>query len=536
MTLIITDKPLEDFLEHIPPLKGPVTDEVINFNGEEIHTRSDLWKPHEYREYLVRGPLKIQRWIRTFTPGPDPTPPKVNKLLLENGKEWFSYTTHNSCSHFDMEQILFVYWYLANVGSRICLYRQFGLESLGPETPVARIDVSDKPLSDTILRSIQSDVLYVFSDPKGNSALHDTEILRRMGIDLPDKRFSHYKAPQDKFTLSDLRKVLGNCYSVITVYDYIDVESTADRLRFKNHRECYTEYVRHIDVIARTQEFADSLIEKGYPEPISVFESHFDECPVRLYKFGGSQRQFGIEQARIRDDYNLTDTMDVIAVIDSGRRKRPVPELKFHETRTYEKDGVRTHRLYLKITSDAVYGDLHHPAKSKNNVSLHVKLTVSSDSGSLQDLNVEIIPEGGERYVWNLAESIKDGIGLWCIDRMGSICNPEKESAEDKKLQYILDNTEGIQDESIKDELKFFIPQIAVKRVLTCANNVLSEQEPGLALKIDSMLENYNGESEYISCLEEQMRIDICGFVISKTKDDGTPCEIKVAKRFGGKN
>lgn len=84
-----------------------------------------------------------------------------------------------------MEQILFVYWYLANAGDRVCIYNQYCLEAFGPETPVARVDVSDKPLSDTILRGIDNDILYLFFDTKGSSVAHDTHILERMGKD-PD--------------------------------------------------------------------------------------------------------------------------------------------------------------------------------------------------------------------------------------------------------------------------------------------------------------------------------------------------------------
>ena len=65
MTLIITDRPLEDFLEHIPPTKGPVIDEVHTIGGKEIHTRSDLWNPREYAGVMRRRPpLAVEEEIQ----------------------------------------------------------------------------------------------------------------------------------------------------------------------------------------------------------------------------------------------------------------------------------------------------------------------------------------------------------------------------------------------------------------------------------------------------------------------------------------
>lgn len=59
---------------------------------------------------------------------------------------------------------------------------------------------------------------------------------------------------------------------------------------------------------------------------------------MRLYKFNGSMEIAGLDQACIRDARTLTDTMEVIAVVDRGLVRRPVPVLEFRDVRSFEGD------------------------------------------------------------------------------------------------------------------------------------------------------------------------------------------------------
>jgi len=536
MTLIITDIPLEDHFEHIPPIKSPVIDETISINGKAVQTRSDLLNPHFYRERLKYGPLVVQRWFQSVVPGPDTAPGKINRLLLETGKEWFSYLVDNKCSHSDMELMLFVYRYLTDIGDRICIYRQFNLEYLGPETPVARIDVSDKPLSDTILRSIQNDVLHVFSDNRGSSASHDTGILERMGEDPKDDRFNSFYAPCDTMTLSELRRILGNCYSIINVYDQLEVETAAEQLRFKEWRESYQDYARPVEIVARTQEFADRTIDDGYPEPISVGSSHYDACPVKLYKFNGSNHELGCRQTKIRSDCTLGGTMDVIAVVDRGNRRRPIPEILFRRIQSFERDGVRTHRLYLRTSPDAVFGEFYRPVESKESLSVTVELVMYPGYGPPTALKVELSMGSDFNHSWNLMKRENGNMDLWCIDFMGSDTDPTLEHDEQECIKFILKNAEGVQDEGIGKELDYIIPLIAVRKVLSRAITHLDSLEPDLRPYILEAFGNCDRESVmgHLSDIAERIEIDIKGFVLHQGDGDGK-FKLRLAKHFGGK-
>ena len=536
MTLFFTDRPLEDFLEHVPPKKGPVVDEIHNIGGKEIHTRSDLWNPREYREHLIYGPLVLQKYTHSHTPLPDTIPSDVDTLLLERGNNWFAYITSNECTYHDMEQMLFIYWYLSNAGNRICIYRQDGLEFLGPETPVSRVDVSKKPISGTILRNIQTDILYLFFDAEGTSPSHDTRILHRMRMDPLDERFPSFRAPKNGLTLSGLRDVLGNCYSLIKVYDHMEVETTADRLRFKDYKEAYKDYVRPIEIVARTREFADEYINNVVDESVEVGKSFFDNCPVRMYKFRESQYEMGCREARIQDLCGIDDTMSVIAVVDRGSRKRPIPELVFRDADSFEREGMHIHRLYCRITPDAVYGEFYIPSQSKENLSIWIELQMTSSAKELTGLKVELEISNDMHTTWNLMEHANGILDLWCIDRMGATRDPKAESEEDVMLKTILDDAEGVQDGSVKSAFDSFVPLVAVKRVLTRATDALVKSEPGLPQIIDRVLEDYDREhaSNIVRGLYDEVRVDVQGCIFIPDVDGNGP-GIRVAKRFGGK-
>ena len=107
---------------------------------------------------------------------------------------------------------------------------------------------------------------------------------------------------------------------------------------------------------------------------------------------------------------------------------------------------------------------------------------------------------------------------------------------ECKYIGFILKNAEGVQDESIKEELNNFIPLIAVKKVLSRATLHLISLEPDIQPFIIEFSKDYDEGStmDVLSDIVERVEIDIKGFVVyPKDTDDGF--KMRFAKRFGRK-
>lgn len=119
---------------------------------------------------------------------------------------------------------------------------------------------------------------------------------------------------------------------------------------------------------------------------------------------------------------------------------------------------------------------------------------------------------------------------------MGTVRNPETESEEDVMIQSILDDAEGIQDESVKARFDSFVPFIAIKRVLTHAADALVRSEPKLPSIIDGILKSYDrGHAAcLVSELCDEVRVDVKGCIFYPDVDGKGP-GIRVARRFGGK-
>ena len=103
-------------------------------------------------------------------------------------------------------------------------------------------------------------------------------------------------------------------------------------------------------------------------------------------------------------------------------------------------------------------------------------------------------------------------------------------------IGFILKNAEGVQDESIKEELNNFIPLIAVKKVLSRATLHLISLEPDIQPFIIEFSRDYDKDSAMgiLSDIVERVEIDIKGFVVyPKDTDDGF--KVRFTKRFGGK-
>lgn len=499
------------------------------YDGRTIHTRSDLWNPREYREWLVCGPLRVQRWNGSPVPGNDRTPAKLDRLLPGTAAEWSVYTADTSHPQSVMDQMLLVFRYLSGMGSHICLYDQSELEILGPETPVARIDISDKPEGSTILRRFANDVLYVFYT-SGVGTPHDTRVLER--TDPYDRRFGSFHAPEDGLTLSGLRAVLGNCCPVVTVYGYLDVTTAADRLRFKDYSEAHPRYARPLGIVARNRESAEALTTAGYNVPIETGRSAFDGFPVRLYRLyhpmvGNSS------EACIRDIGSILDMMCAVAILDLGDRRRPVPELGF-EYQHLSDEGETVHHLHTRISPDAVYGELYAYANNLDDLFIHVYLTVSSATGAVTGLKADI-DSTRAYHEWDSADCSGDPMSVWCMDRMGPACDTSAWNDEKSVLDSILDDAEGVQDPSIAEVLDRIIPLIALKKVLTRASSCLTEMESGFLPFIYGQLGDYDrtATARFISDLRDEMDVDLKGCVF--IPDGDGRARLRLARRFGGK-
>ena len=107
---------------------------------------------------------------------------------------------------------------------------------------------------------------------------------------------------------------------------------------------------------------------------------------------------------------------------------------------------------------------------------------------------------------------------------------------ECKYIGFLLKNAEGVQDESIKEELDDLIPLIAVKKVLSRAIPHLISLEPDIQPFIIEFSKDYDEGStmDVLSDIVERVEIDIKRFVMYPDDTDDK-FKLRFAKRFGGK-
>lgn len=165
MVVILTDRPLEEIMEHAPPRgKGYVEEELLL---------------HGCIRLIRRDNLRVN-YLKNFNCSFDQ---QVNNLLRTDVDHWYTYISADTIFPcIDVRTFLFVYWYLTK-GKHIVLYDMQNMPGFGPETMVSTIDIAPKgpgmtPMEDYHL--IPSDVLYHFLDPSGSAHTHDTAILERM--------------------------------------------------------------------------------------------------------------------------------------------------------------------------------------------------------------------------------------------------------------------------------------------------------------------------------------------------------------------
>lgn len=215
--IIYTDVPLDEYLDGLPPLKNdPLGDDVKIL-------------PLGYRPRLKYGPLEFVDWTFIMKrPLRDSEPLEGNWwAYIPPSDEMIPYEEiispyFNSKCIFSVNDLIFIYWYLANVGNTIVV--EFG-ECMGliPEVPISKIDISDKkigrmPINDYRRRGIR----YVFTDSKKTANKYDTGILKSM--ESHEKTESPYwRSISGSVTLMELIKLCGNIISKVILFEQGDV-------------------------------------------------------------------------------------------------------------------------------------------------------------------------------------------------------------------------------------------------------------------------------------------------------------------------
>lgn len=297
---IITDVPLEKMMEHLPPIKSPVETIDIKIDGEFIPMGTDVLMPYVYKErlahgcihlvYLGLGPVSIKHGVKE--------PPYVGeiKALVDSGSEqWYEYGfVSTEYPSYELHLMMFVYWYLANGGKNIILYRQMDMPSFGPETPVSKVDISNKLPGQTPMCSrLIHDVLYWFFDSKNTAKNHDTAILERIAED-KDLDFCYPKRalrrPHDDLTLGELMKICGNAAAYTEVYDYDKLLDTWNE-EYQAKADENTEEkppvkpLESVEIITDMPKFWEKEKDEWVGPPCTKGPSIYEDCPVRFYTF-----------------------------------------------------------------------------------------------------------------------------------------------------------------------------------------------------------------------------------------------------------
>ena len=126
---------------------------------------------------------------------------------------------------FETTDLIFVYWYLANVGKRISYIYGKNL-NLSSETPTVQIDISDKaPGMRPMKTDRRENILYTFTDEHGTAHLHDTKILDTMTAHETSESKKWRILPKNT-TLNGIIDMCGNCISDVIVYDHANISES----------------------------------------------------------------------------------------------------------------------------------------------------------------------------------------------------------------------------------------------------------------------------------------------------------------------
>lgn len=272
MTAILTDRPLEEIMEHAPS------------RGED----------YLEDELLIHGCVRIIRrddirlsYLKYFNCGFDQ---QVNNLLHTDVNHWYVYTLEEDTGlSIDVSTFLFVYWYLTK-GKHIVLYRIENIPGFGPETMVSTIDIAPKGSGMTPKEEYHRnvpDVLYHFLDPSGSAHLHDTAILERMSKDeYFDENFLIGRIPNDHITLKELMEISGNCSMYTTVYDYDEAMSILSELGgilSARENEVWKKYAKPLELITSYEQYWEWKDRGGKTPPMTRKDSKYNDCQVKMY-------------------------------------------------------------------------------------------------------------------------------------------------------------------------------------------------------------------------------------------------------------
>ena len=223
--MIIVDRKLEEFMQIVPPRDGT----EYNHSGDDMKSKDQRFPlPFNRRPTLVHGCIELVRMDdrlnrRDASDSSESFDGDLNRLLGTDSEEWHVYYPLNDRMGFGtVEYGLFVYWCLAKGCTSVVVDLPWGnIPLFGPESPVARIDVSHKRQGSMPSRNdMICNVLYLFQDGENTAGSHNLRILDRLGTDMVSK--DNPWATPERLTLGELTDICGNSIMFTTIYEVAD--------------------------------------------------------------------------------------------------------------------------------------------------------------------------------------------------------------------------------------------------------------------------------------------------------------------------
>lgn len=255
MTVMITDKPLEDFLPYYPTELKYNTPNGLKTLKMNICT----YGPFDFRR---RDDLITERL---------PTEDGLRFLTGERFKEAYCYQFMNGGEFHYLYGYLFLFvrQYL-RWGRNIALYDGTSGKWLGPETLVSKIDISKKDMDESIIRrgEMYSDALYLFSDSEGISKNDDltffTDVdkdhfVNDMAGNLP------YMKCDEGLTLDKLFASSRSCVKTYGIYDLDEVEeaiSAKGGIGYSREIREFKDYISPIALVKKDEKTGEMIFEQ----------------------------------------------------------------------------------------------------------------------------------------------------------------------------------------------------------------------------------------------------------------------------------
>lgn len=245
----------------------------------------------------------------------------LNSMLDTGVWGWSTYAVDDdSIPNCETLLMIFVYDYLQK-GQHLVLYRCRDLCCMDLESPVAKIDISQKGRGDAPLKSgtIGNDILVHFFDSTGSAHNHDVGILTESG-----KGHGIVNGcgiiPNHNITVGQLLGVVGNSVSTVSIFDWSRLEEIRKQPLLPGLRGWPDNYKDPLEFLVDENRFSD-LENDGCQYARLYGQSYYRDYLVRGYMLFGATSGHDILNLGIDDSvlYISSDKMGLIILVDCNR-------------------------------------------------------------------------------------------------------------------------------------------------------------------------------------------------------------------------